>query len=237
MSRMFKSINRTWNVFVGCNWDCTYCNARKAALTRFKHIDRYKDGFHPHLVESELNKNTFKPGEFIFVAYMGDISFASHNELNRIIDVIEKFPDTRFLLQTKNPSRFFYNCPPQFPSNIIFGTTIETNRDKKYSKAPSPHDRYVALSRIIAPRFISIEPIMDFDLDILTSWIDQLHPEIVEIGADNYHNNLLEPTPYKVESLIYGLKSVGIKIVEKDGLERLKSPPELASAKKRGNNP
>ncbi|GAH41335.1 unnamed protein product, partial [marine sediment metagenome] len=79
MSRMFKSIDKTWNVYVGCGHDCTYCNARKAAETRFRHILRYRDGFTPHLVEEELDR-CFKPGQFIFVAYMGDIAFATKEE-------------------------------------------------------------------------------------------------------------------------------------------------------------
>lgn len=67
---------RTWNVFVGCKHGCTYCNARTLAHTRLRHLLRYKDGFEkPHLVP-ELLGSGFKPGEFIFVAYMGNISFA-----------------------------------------------------------------------------------------------------------------------------------------------------------------
>jgi len=124
MSRMFKSIDKTWNVFCGCLFTCSYCNARKAALTRFKHIPRYKDGFKPHLVGSEL-KRTFKPGQFIFIAYMGDIAFALDYEVNEILHRIYQFPDTYFLLQSKNPS-CFHKWQVSLPTNIRLGTTIET---------------------------------------------------------------------------------------------------------------
>ena len=113
MSRMFivdgKSM-KTWNVFVGCKFDCTYCNARKLALTRLKHIPRYKNGFEPHLVESELSKK-FKPGDFIFCAYMGDLSFASYPDMVVIFNRIIDFPQTKFLLQTKNQQPVHHVCP------------------------------------------------------------------------------------------------------------------------------
>ena len=101
MSRMFKSITKTWNVFVGCEFHCVYCNARRLAETRLKHIPRYKDGFTPHLVNSELTKS-FKSGEFIFVAYMGDIAFATREQFLRILARIREFPMTYFLLQSKS---------------------------------------------------------------------------------------------------------------------------------------
>lgn len=36
MTRMFKTVSRTWNVFKGCRFECTYYNARKMAETRLK---------------------------------------------------------------------------------------------------------------------------------------------------------------------------------------------------------
>lgn len=45
---------KTWNVQVGCYFNCTYCSARNLALTRLKNTDRYREGFKPHLVELEV---------------------------------------------------------------------------------------------------------------------------------------------------------------------------------------
>lgn len=222
MSRMFKSIDRTWNVFVGCRFECTYCNARKAAETRFRHIPRYKDGFIPHLVESELTR-TFKPGEFIFVAYMGDIFWASFYEVEQILARIKDFPETRFLIQTKSPSTFF-TFPYPIPSNVVLGTTIETNRDYERTKAPHPFDRFEALREYPhLHKFLSIEPIMDFDLEELVNWVILLQPEIIEVGADNYHNHLPEPPWSKVEQLLVNLRQFCPNVIEKEGLERLRS--------------
>ncbi|MBA7703102.1 hypothetical protein ES703_111884 [subsurface metagenome] len=207
MSRMFKSIDQTWNTFVGCSFECTYCNARKAALTRLRHLERYKDGFKPHLVESELTR-TFKPGQFIFVAYMGDISFATTTEIVRILQRIREFPLTNFLIQSKNPKRFQY-WGVDFPSNVYLGTTIETNRDYGLTLAPYPRARYQNFPPLYYQRlFLSIEPIMDFDLDILTRWVAVIKPEIIEVGYDNYGNSLPEPSQAKTMELISQLKKL-----------------------------
>jgi len=218
---MFKSITRTWNVFVGCEFDCIYCNARRLALTRLKHTPRYKDGFKPHLVESEL-KRTFKPGEFIFVGYMGDISFANLDELLSILSIIKLCPDTNFLLQSKNPS-YFWKCPKPFPPNVYLGTTIETNWDYHLTKAPPPIERFRQLARHPHPhKFLSIEPVMDFYLKKLTDWVELINPDIIEVGADNYHNHLQEPPWWKVEALLERLRVICPLVIEKEGLERLK---------------
>ena len=221
MSRMFKSIDKTWNVFVGCRFECSYCNAKKAAETRFMHIPRYKDGFKPHPVEAEL-KRTFKPDQFIFVAYMGDIFFAAIPDIVAIRNRITKFPQTNFLLQSKNPSCFSKWGIPM-PANVYLGTTIETNRDYYLTKAPLPIDRLRSLLAYPHPhKFLSIEPIIDFDLEKLTHWVELLQPDIIEIGADNYHNHLPEPPWSKIEALLEALRSICPKVIEKEGLVRLK---------------
>ncbi|MCK4418141.1 MAG: DUF5131 family protein [Candidatus Latescibacteria bacterium] len=221
MSRMFKSIDKTWNVFVGCKFDCSYCNVRKLVKTRLKHSPRYKDGFRPHLVESEL-KRTFKPGQFIFVAYMGDIAWAERLEVAQILTHISKFPKTDFLIQSKDPSTFA-QWELYFPPNVVLGTTIETNRDYKLTKAPYPRARYQNFPPLYYQRlFLSIEPIMDFDLDILTRWVAVIKPEIIEVGADNYHNHLPEPSGEKLHALLNNLRNICPKVIEKDGLNRLK---------------
>lgn len=70
-------------------------------------------------------------------------------------------------------------------------------------------------------KFISIEPVMDFDLDRMTAWIADIRATIIEIGADNYHNNLPEPPPAKLKALLRNLKKICPVVVEKPGLERL----------------
>ena len=222
MSRMFKTVTRTWNVFKGCRFECTYCNARKMAETRLKNSPRYRDGFIPRLVMEELGRR-FRPGEFIFVGYMGDISFGTRDEVGFILaQTVEFFSETSFLFCSKNPAVYF-SWELTYPGNLYLGTTIETNRDYGLSKAPPPFERFRAMTGLRhTKKFVSIEPVMDFDLDILVGWMRQIKPDIVEIGADNYHNHLSAPAWEKVEALLESLRKFVPRVVEKDGLDSLK---------------
>ena len=86
-----------------------------------------------------------------------------------------------------------------------------------------PLRRWIDLMALKHPRkFVSVEPIMDFDLRELTRWIGLLKPSIIEIGADNYNHNLPEPPWEKVEQLIKFCRGTGAQVVEKPGLERLR---------------
>ena len=225
MSRMFRSITSTWNVFKGCRFECVYCCARALAETRLKNSPRYKDGFKPRLIEEELRRR-FKPGLFIFVCFMGDIAFATREEFLRILARIREFPGTLFLIQSKNPEQLYtwwHDWGIGLPAHAYLGTTIESNRNYGLSKAPPPIDRFRYLTGYPHNRkFLSIEPIMDFDLDVLVSWVRIINPNIVEVGADNYGHHLPEPEWGKVEELLKELRKVCPTVVEKEGLERLK---------------
>ncbi len=221
MSRMFKTVSRTWNIFKGCRFECTYCNARKMAETRLKNTPRYRDGFVPGFVKEDLRRQ-FKPGDFVFVAYMGDIAWAWRDWVMAILARIELFPQTRFMFMSKN-SGCYLSWIGELPPNVYLGTTLESNRSYGVTRAPSPLTRYLDLWNVKWPhKFVSVEPLMDFDLTTLARWIGHIQPEIVEVGADNYHNNLPEPPWWKVEALLGALKQLVPQVVEKDGLERLK---------------
>ena len=225
MGRMFKSITKTWPVFKGCRHDCVYCWAQQLIETRLKNKPNYRDGFIPRLIRSELERR-FKPGEFVFIAPMGDIVFALPEELEFILERVTLFPKTKFLLQTKDPKRVIgtlFNNELELPENIRFGTTIETNRSYPFSKAPIPRERFKYLAAYSHPhKFLSIEPICDFDLDTMLRWVELIEPEIIEVGPDNYNHRLPEPTWDKVQALLKGLRELGPTVIEKDGLMRLK---------------
>jgi hypothetical protein len=211
---------KTWNCFTGCLFECTYCNARKTALTRLKNSPRYCEGFVPYEVDWLLSKK-FTPGEFVFIAYMGDISFASRPFVMKILHRVEEQPGVNFLACSKNPMKYRL-WPVQLPANLYLGATIETTEDHHLSKAPPPPARYLVMSTIAHPRkFISIEPICDFDLDMMFRWMAAIKPEIIEVGADNYNNHLPEPPWEKVYKLLIGLKNICPIVVEKVGLRRL----------------
>ena len=220
MSKMFTYNGKrlvTWNPFTGCSFNCSYCWARNLAETKLK--ASYPNGFIPEFHTNRL-KVKFKPDDFVFVCSMGDISFTTLEQYDQIDDVLLKFPDTKFLLCTKHPD--IYVCGYPFPDNVYHGVTLETNRSTPMSKAPSPLQRYQIMTLDEHPhKFISIEPIMDFDLNPFVQMIFDINPEIVEVGADNYGNNLPEPSTDKIEILLTELRKFGRTVIKKDGLERL----------------
>ena len=104
--------------------------------------------------------------------------------------------------------------------NTILGTTIETNR-KTPSKAPHTQNRRDAMKDIYNRKMVTIEPIMDFDLEILVDWIRLIKPEFVNIGADSKGHNLPEPSWDKIQRLIEKLEKF-TKVNLKDNLQRIK---------------
>ena len=206
----------TWNLFTGCNFNCSYCWARQLAETKLK--ASYPNGFIPTTHPDRLNKR-FKPDDFVFVSSMGDIAFAPSIVTNVIAQTAQKYPETKFLLCTKDPE--IYRKKIFHQPNIYLGTTLETDRQYNISRAPSPLQRLYSIRQSShIHKFISVEPIMDFTPEFI-DWILTIKPEIVEIGADNYGHNLPEPSWNKVAQLMGKLRASNITVIEKDGLERL----------------
>ena len=209
--RMFSVVTETWNPITGCFHGCRYCWAMSRAR-RLKRIDRYRNGFVPNLNEKELSKRF--NGGLVFVSDMGDMwgEWVLSDWIRRVLDHIRKYPDTLFLFMTKNPARY-YEFIDEMPENTILGATIETNRDDMYlekniSKAPLPSRRYHSMKDLDwDKKFISIEPILDFDLDIFVDWIKDIKPFMVYVGYDNYNNKLPEPPLRKTEELIKTLSN------------------------------
>ena len=210
--RMFSVVTRTWNPVTGCTHLCVYCWARRLAETRLRRSPRYRDGFVPRFNAEELRAR-FRPGELVFVSDMGDL-FCDHVEdgwIRRVLRHMARFPETHCLLLTKNPERYF-DFLDEMPPNAILGATIETNRDDMYrerriSGAPLPSFRYRAMSDLAWPKkFISIEPILDFDLEEFAGWIEEIGPFMVYVGYDNYGNRLPEPPLPKTLKLIERLE-------------------------------
>lgn len=226
MSRMFQIDGRpmqTWNPFSGCLFQCAYCWARPLALGRLKNRGKYANGFDPTFHPETLTKR-FKPGSFVFISSMGDISFAKTSDVARILELVRGFPQTSFLFCTKDPGGYLQWEDMGFPDNLYLGATIESNRVyDSISKAPAPMKRYLALGAVKHPRkFVAIEPVMDFNLLILVKWLKGIAPEIVEVGADNHGHSLPEPAPEKLGRLLEELRTFVPTVVEKAGLDRLK---------------
>jgi DNA repair photolyase len=204
---MFENITKTWNPVVGCLHNCTYCWARRLAETKLKNVERYRDGFVPKLVEEELNKRFHK--EYVFVSDMGDLfgEWVPEEWITKVIDAIRESPTSNFLFLTKNPGRYL-KYVKLYPENLVLGATIETNRDYYVSQAPTTVERYKAMAELpYRNKLISIEPIMDFDLETFVQWIREIKPVLVHVGYDNYNKHLPEPSLSKTMQLIDQLRA------------------------------
>ena len=107
--------------------------------------------------------------------------------------------------------------------NYKLCTTIETNRvyPEIMRNAPDPIVRAFDFANIpIEGKYITIEPVMDFDLYSLVKMVYSCKPQQVNIGADSMSKNLPEPSASQIESLIQEL-SVFTTVKQKKNLKRL----------------
>jgi DNA repair photolyase len=216
---MYEFITHTWNPIKGkCLHDCYYCYM-KDIRNRFNQKEK-----EPHLVEKEMKVN-LGSGNFIFVGSSTDMWAKSiPNEwIYKVLVHTRKYPENTYLFQTKNPSRYFM-FGQELPDNAYIGTTIETNREYGYmGNTPSPLDRAVALKDSMSKerkRFITIEPIIDFDIGIFVATLYRARPDFCYIGADIGNNHLPEPEPEKIRELIKQLENY-TKVRLKKNLKRL----------------
>jgi DNA repair photolyase len=176
------------------------------------------------LDEKELDTD-LGSGSFIFVGSSTDM-WAEGVRFGLISPVLThcwKYPENVYLFQSKNPARFL-NLLPYTDFDVIYGTTIETNRRyPQMGKAPSIGERVEAMRilRGIDRRImVTIEPIMDFDLEDLILSIDRVRPEWVNIGADSQGSHLPEPSAEKVLKLVVELEKI-TEVRNKRNLERI----------------
>ena len=218
---MYGFVTHTWNAIKGrCLHNCSYCYMKPFWKSEV------------HLDEKEL-KTDLGEGNFIFVGSSTDM-FArdvSGDLICKTLANCNNYYTNTYLFQTKNPQRLF-NFKKWFPKNMILGTTIETNRENDLEFAPTRSSRYAVFlidfkeQGLKADKMITIEPIMDFDLDVMVRWMKEINPEFVNIGADSKGHNLPEPSWNKIQLLIKELEKF-TKVNLKPNLERLKVIPKV----------
>lgn len=200
-----------------CPHECTYCYVDNP---RFGRPERYKGQI--RLVDQEFSVD-YGSGKTIFVENCQDL-FAEDIPsfmIAKVLNHCNTYPDNTYVFQTKNPGRLI-DGPYILPPHALFGCTIETNRDTaEISDAPSPRDRMTAMTAFRGRKFITIEPMLDFDLDILPRWIADINPEFVNVGADSKGHGLPEPQSFKVKEFLTRLEALGVKVIAKDNLLRL----------------
>jgi len=201
-----------------CPHKCVYCYVDNP---RWGRAPKYQGPL--RLIETEM-KVDFGSGKTIFIENCNDL-FAKEvpqNFINRVIHHCLLWPNNTYVFQTKNPARYL-TMDSLFPDGSILGCTIETNRNTEaISAAPSPKDRAEAMARLKGRKFITIEPVLDFDVQILAAWIARIEPEFLNLGADSKDHNLPEPTVQKIHELVAALGQYGIELREKHNLRRLK---------------
>jgi len=211
---MFPFITKTSNPLGGkCQHQCVYCwSMGEKGLVNQYNMEKYHGN--PFLVEKELHRK-FSKDDFVFVQDMSDL-FADNVPMKlilRIFEVVTNQLDTKFLFLTKNPKRYWSIIRKigegHFPPNAILGTTIETNlKTANISLAPQPNDRLNALMDMPFTKFVSIEPILKFDLNEFENSLANIPClESVAVGYDNYGYKLPEPTLAQTLQLIEKLVS------------------------------
>ncbi|WP_317167539.1 radical SAM protein [Dysgonomonas sp. ZJ279] len=215
---MYKFITHTGNAIKGiCEHDCKYCYMKPKGNLKDVRLD-----------ETEL-KTELEYGNFIFVGSGTDM-FASNIPSEWIIEVLNHCNDSdnKFLFQSKNPRRFLeFIEHPVFKKSVIC-TTIESNRiySEFMGATPSVEERAKAMGEIAdkgIETYVTIEPIMDFDLDELVELIKTCKATQVNIGANSHYklNQLSEPTRDQILKLIEKLSNLKIVVDKKANLKRL----------------
>jgi len=203
-----------------CLHKCSYCYVQR---NRFGVSPRYRGNI--RLLDYEL-KIDYGKDKTIFIEHMNDL-FAegvSREWICAILWHCNTYPDNTYVFQTKNPKRAF-RFIKEFPIKFMIGTTIESNRlYSNITKAPFAQERYegMLLFKDIK-KFVTIEPILDFDVDILLAWLIDINPAFINIGADSKKCNLPEPSNQKIIELIKQLQENNIPIRKKVNLERMLS--------------
>lgn len=216
---------KTWNPFKGCGFTCSYCiPSFQLQAKRQKHNCMRCYEYRPHFHPERLGQ--IPSSSIVFVCGNGDLAFATFEQREAVIAGIVDFsrrhprsPRT-FYLQSKRPECFRPHLR-KLPENVVLVTTLETNRDRGYevvsTKAPAPSERYRQFLDLDYPRkIVTIESVMDFDVDIFASWIVNIAPELVYLGFNSRTKpKLPEPAPPKLATFATVITGTGIPIIGK----------------------
>lgn len=211
---MYNFITHTWNPIKGkCYHDCSYCYMKRWGKQK------------PVMLDEKEFKTDLGKDNFIFVGSSCDM-FAEdipNDWILRTIEYCYRF-DNKYLIQTKNPIKFNNLVLRGEPlKNIILCTTIETNRYyNQMGNTEKPYNRAANLRKagFFIPVYLTVEPVMDFDLKPFIDLIKLANPKQVNIGADSGNNNLPEPPKEKIQELIKELEKF-TKVKLKKSLNRL----------------
>lgn len=229
---MYDWVTHLWSPGKGCSHDCSYCYMKHNRFLPDPGTKFVIDPVFPRLGN----------GRVIFVGHTCDMwaEDVPSAAIQLILEHCSKF-ENDYVFQTKNPERYITQHMTSFINRmknkqitlgptieITLGTTIETNRWdilQKVSSAPHPIARStdLAFMRIGADikTFVTVEPIMKFDVNEFSHMLIQAQPDWINIGADSKRQHLPEPSKDQVLELIAKLRQAGIEVREKTNLKRL----------------
>jgi DNA repair photolyase len=181
----------------------------------------------PRLVESEFHDD-LGIGNIIFVGSSCDLFAEAFpvEWLDKTLEHCSKFDCNRYLFQTKNPSGFQRLNYSNLPTDFILATTIETNRRYvEMGLSPSIDSRVwhliQAKKRLGCRTMITIEPVMDFDLDMMIDIINECCPALLHIGANTHPKvKVSEPDSEKLTMFIAAAEKM-TEVHIKPNLKRL----------------
>lgn len=240
-NKMYSQRVKNIPVMRYCGFGCVYCAFQK--FQKISSCQKCRDNVpHSHMEVLSRTPPKTQPGEFLSVGLSGDVSYMKKSDFWQVIEYCRKWKDRTFLIQSKNPAYFLrfqeMIAPLRIPDNVILGTTIETNKsgfdsitDDDYTKhkyhdyadisrAPFPIDRYEAMLKLTCRKAVTIEPVLDFNIDILFKRIKDIAPEFCYAGYCNDGHEgkrlrLPEPPLKKTLELITRLRDAGIEVREK----------------------
>ncbi|MFH0904494.1 MAG: hypothetical protein V1854_04820 [Methanobacteriota archaeon] len=243
--KMYKQRKANIAVFRGCKFDCCYCAFRNTLRFNTECPECLTFSPHVHWESPTKTPPKTKDGEFITIGLNGDISFATDTQILSFLRYCREWGDRNFMIQTKDPRRLC-GWNRYIPKNVTIGTTIESDYPQLFkrkliepkivdnriisdyelliysdiSKAPFPEKRYEAMQclRVHNKIALTIEPILEFDIDKFIKWIKVLTPlEYLWIGYDSKPeiNHLPEPPLAKTQDFIKRLADAGISVHQK----------------------
>lgn len=228
---MYEFVTHTHSHLGGeCPHRCSYCYVQKRAK-RFPSLRARYSG-PVRLIEKELGVNYGK-GKTIFIEHMNDlyaVGGITSGERIPIFDHLEEYPNNVYVFQSKHPPDPF--VADEIRNCDMIGTTLECNQDHAdvMGVAPDPIDRKQIMVRWkeirpLVKRFVTIEPVLDFDVAPFALMIQEIEPAFVNIGADSKGTDLPEPSAEKLYDLAGKLQMAGMKIRHKRNLDRLLNKP------------
>jgi len=214
---MYGFITDSWNPIRGiCLHRCKYCYARRVQ-SQWGVVS---------LNEKCLNDKLGKQRS-IFVGSSTDMwgRWVSPANIRQVLTYCQKFNSNSYLFQTKNPVKWEEFSQQEFPRITTLATTIESNRDyPKIGLAPKIEDRVKAMQnakqKFNFSLMVTVEPVLDFDVDELVDMLRLIGPYQVNIGADSKRHNLPEPSVDKVLELTAKLKMF-TRVYKKENLVRV----------------